>query len=194
MNKKVMGYVIAALVIGSMVVFMIRSNMNDAKPLKEVAVVDDVSIATDGETGLGQGDLAPNFSLETLDGTVIKLSDLKGKKVILNFWASWCPPCKAEMPHMQNYYKNYSEEDNVEIVAVNLTTGEKLGLKGVEDFIDSYGLTFPIPLDKEGDVMDQYQAYTMPTTYMIQTDGTIAQKIIGPMDENMIRNLVDSMD
>ncbi|QTD41202.1 redoxin domain-containing protein [Sporosarcina sp. Te-1] len=194
MNKKVMGYVIAALVIGSMVVVMIRSNTNDAKPLNDLAVADNVAVAEDGDTGLGQGDIAPDFHLETSDGTVIKLSELKGKKVILNFWASWCPPCKAEMPHMENYYKNFSEDDNVEIVAVNLTSAEKLGLKGVEDFIDSYGLTFPIPLDKEGEVSEQYQVYYMPTTFMIQTDGTIAQKIVGPMDENMIRNLVDSME
>ncbi|MBB4824496.1 peroxiredoxin [Sporosarcina luteola] len=194
MNKKVMGYVIAALVIGSMVVFMIRSNMNDAKPITDVAVADTATVGTDEETGLGQGDLAPDFSLETLDGTVIRLSELKGKKVILNFWATWCPPCKAEMPHMQNYYKNESEDDNVEIIAVNLTTGEKLGVKGVEDFIDSYGLTFPVPMDKEGVVSDKYQVFYMPTTFMIQTDGTIAQKIVGPMDENMIRDLVDSMD
>ena len=89
----------------------------------------------------------------------MKLSDLKGKKVILNFWASWCGPCKAEMPHMQKYYKKYKDNDNVEIIAVNLTKAERRGMKGVEEFIEAYGLTFPIPLDKEGTVMDALPNY-----------------------------------
>ena len=106
-----------------------------------------------------KGSIPPDFELSTMAGDVVKLSDFKGKKVILNFWASWCGPCKAEMPHMQKYYKKYKESDNVEIIAVNLTTEERRGLKGVKEFIEIYDLTFPIPLDKEGTANEDYQIH-----------------------------------
>lgn len=74
--------------------------------------------------GLEKGERAPDFTLTDLKGNTVKLSDFKGKKVMLNFWASWCPPCKAEMPYMEQIYKKYKKED-IEIVAVNLTATEK---------------------------------------------------------------------
>ena len=72
-------------------------------------------------TGFKPGDTPPDFELATLSGELVRLSDYKGKKVILNFWASWCGPCKAEMPHMEKYYKKNKDAENVEIIAVNLT-------------------------------------------------------------------------
>lgn len=113
---------------------------------------------------------------------------------MLNFWASWCGPCKAEMPHMEAYYKKYKESDNVEIIAVNMMAQERNGVKGVQDFIDDYGLTFPIPIDEDGEVMKAYKVLTIPTTYLIGTDGKVAQKFVGPMDEKTIKNLVDNME
>lgn len=197
MNKKVIGYVIAALLIGSMVAIMVNTNLKKAEPIDSSGVQIDSGTEAEvetGEVGLEQGYLPPDFELTTLNGETLKLSDLQGKKVILNFWATWCPPCKAEMPHMQNYYRNSAENDNVEIVAVNLTTGENKGVKAVQEFVDAYELTFPIPLDELGDVGDSYQAFQIPTTYMLNTDGTIAHKIIGPMDESMMEGLVQDLD
>ncbi len=193
MNKKIIGYLITVLLIGSMVVMMVKSNLDKAEPLDEYLIGPNLS-ALEDNPGLKKGDTPPDFELSTLDGDVVKLSDLKGKKVVLNFWASWCGPCKAEMPHMQKYYKKYKDTDNVEIVAVNLTTEERRGIKGVEEFIDTYGLTFPIPLDKEGTVMDAYRIIPIPTTFMIGTDGKISQKIVGPMDEKTLRDLVKNLD
>ena len=109
------------------------------------------------DIGFQPGDTPPDFELATLSGELVRLSDYKGKKVILNFWASWCGPCKAEMPHMENYYKKNKDAENVEIIAVNLTKQERKGLKGIEEFIDAYGLTFPIPLDEGGRIMDTYR-------------------------------------
>lgn len=193
MNKKTLGFIIAALLIGSMVVIMVKSNLDKPKEIDEFLIGADFS-ELDEQPGLEKGSIPPDFELSTLSGDVVKLSDLKGKKVILNFWASWCGPCKAEMPHMQKYYKKNKDKDNVEIIAVNLTTAEKRGIKGVEEFVDAYGLTFPIPLDKEGTVGEDYRIIPIPTTFMIGTDGKISQKIVGPMDEKTLSDLVKKLD
>lgn len=197
MNKKVIGYIIAVLLIGSMIAIMINTNLKKADPIETSGVLVQSGVGSEvamQEVGLRQGDLPPDFELTTVTGETVKLSDLKGKKVILNFWATWCPPCKAEMPHMQNYYKNSAEKDNVEIIAVNLTTGEHRGVKAVQEFVDSYGLTFPIPLDETGVVGESYQAFRIPTTYILNTDGTIAHVLVGPMDESMMERLVQDLD
>src|SRR5690625_3213867 len=86
----------------------------------------------DDEVGIEVGDTAPNFTLETLDGEEVKLSDYRGQKVLLNFWATWCPPCRAEMPDMQKYHE---EDDDAVILAVNLTETEKSST-GVDEFLD----------------------------------------------------------
>ncbi|WP_432357626.1 redoxin domain-containing protein [Sporosarcina sp. UB5] len=199
MNKKVIGYVIAALLIGSMIAIMVNENVKKAEPVNTSGVLIETKVEAEGNAeevsvGLNLGDLPPDFELATLDGDTLKLSELKGKKVVLNFWATWCPPCKAEMPHMQNYYRNSAEEANVEIVAVNLTDSENRGVKVVQEFIDSYGLTFKIPLDEQGIVGEAYKAFQIPTTYMLNTDGTISQIVKGPMDEAMLKTLIDDLD
>ena len=142
-----------------------------------------------GKTGVNEGDTAPDFTMNTLDGKEVKLSDYRGKKVVLNLWASWCPPCKAEMPHMQKYYEKNKDKKNVEILAVNLTTMEK-DQSNIQTFVDDYGLTFPIPLDETGDVGVTYQAFSIPTTYMIDTTGVIQKKIVGPMNEEFLSDMV----
>lgn len=187
MSKKTIGYLIGVLLIGTMVVLMIKPNTKEVEPIEQ-------AVKPVQSEGLEQWDTPPDFELTTLTGDVVKLSELKGKKVILNFWASWCGPCKAEMPHMQNYYEKNIDASDVEVIAVNMTTQERKGIEGIEDFVASYGLTFPIPLDEEGVVIDAYKVMSIPTTYMIGTDGAIAQKIIGPMDEKMMEDLVESVE
>lgn len=77
--------------------------------------------------GLEKGNLAPDFELTDMEGSPVKLSDYRGKAVLLNFWASWCPPCRAEMPHMEKLYNKYKDE-NFDILAVNLTNTEKIAV------------------------------------------------------------------
>ena len=185
MNKKVIGYLIAILVIGSMIVMTVKTNMEKNNQVQ----------SKDGERiiGLEEGNLPPDFDLTTISGDQVNLADLKGKKVILNFWASWCGPCKAEMPHMEEYYKKNKDSANVEILAVNMTNTERRGLKGIEEFIDEYGLTFPIPLDKEGKIERLYEIVSIPSTFMLGTSGEIVHKIAGPMDEKMMEELVNNL-
>ncbi|WP_232490010.1 redoxin domain-containing protein [Neobacillus cucumis] len=142
--------------------------------------------------GIQERDSAVDFQLKSLKGEVVKLSDLKGKKVILNFWATWCPPCKAEMPHMQEFY-HAQKGKNVEILAVNLTTAER-NSSNISKFVKDYGLTFPVLLDVKGKIGETYQTFTIPTSYIIDIKGIIRKKIIGPMDQEMMTELINSID
>ncbi|MFC7785908.1 redoxin domain-containing protein [Rossellomorea sp. GCM10028870] len=193
MNKRNFALAIVALLIGIFLVNFFQ-DQQEKKAREEAAQLANESMdLSNAQQGLAKGDRAPDFKLTTLDGEAVKLSDYQGKKVILNFWATWCPPCKAEMPHMQSYYENNAEKENVEILAVNLTSMND-GEKAVHQFVDGYELTFPIPMDKEGAVGDEYRVFTIPTTYMIDTKGIIQHKIVGPMNEDMMGKMVEGME
>jgi cytochrome c biogenesis protein CcmG/thiol:disulfide interchange protein DsbE len=140
-------------------------------------------------TGLAIGNAAPDFELKTLDGKSIRLSELQGQKVILNFWATWCPPCRAEMPEMQNFYEKYNKD--VEVFAVNLTSQDSRDK--VHSFIKENGLTFPVVLDEEGDVLKLYKISPIPTSYIIDSEGIIRHKYVGPMTYDQMVELTESM-
>jgi cytochrome c biogenesis protein CcmG, thiol:disulfide interchange protein DsbE len=137
------------------------------------------------------GFLAPAFSLSTLDGQEIALDDLRGKVVLVNVWATWCPPCRAEMPAMQQVYEEYGEQ-GFEILAVNSTVQDTFA--NLDPFVAEYGLTFPILLDRQGDVTRLYRVMSLPTSFFIGKDGVIREVVIGgPMDEALLRARVENL-
>jgi len=142
--------------------------------------------------GIEKGYLAPDFELQTLDGQSVKLSDFRGKRVIVNMWATWCPPCRAEMPDMQRFYEANKDKDFA-ILGVNLTSSEKQP-DNIEKFLEEFGITFPVVLDDKSAVSDRYQVVSIPTSYIIDSHGVIQQKVIGPMNEAMMEELVSSME
>ncbi|ANU13783.1 TlpA family protein disulfide reductase [Planococcus halocryophilus] len=192
MPKKIIGLVILAAMIAIVIIGAVKNNTSESDALNNMALGSDVDFLPT-EEGLAKGEKAPDFQLTTLDGEVVTLSDYQGQKVILNFWATWCPPCRAEMPHMQNYFEEQAEEANVVILAVNLTTEDK-GLKKIEDFVEEFELGFSIPMDDKGAVGSTYQAVSIPTSYMIDTKGRIQNKVVGPMDAPMMEQLVKEME
>ncbi|MBT3273531.1 MAG: redoxin domain-containing protein, partial [Spirochaetales bacterium] len=123
--------------------------------------------------------VAPDFTLENLNGEEITLSSLKGKVVLLNFWATWCPPCRAEMPSMQEMYL-LLEDENFELLAVDVQEPKKT----VADFIEKNGYTFPILLDTSGRTGAVYGARSIPTTYIIDADGFAVGFITGSREWN----------
>lgn len=191
MKKKIVGLLIVGCLVAIATISFVKNNIDEIEAFAGEQMGTDLA-SNPANEGIGKGDSAPNFTLTTLDGKEVSLADYKGKKVVLNFWATWCPPCKAEMPHMQNYYEDKAEQENVEILAVNLTSSD-VGLDKVKAFQEDYALSFPIPLDEEGVVGETYQAITIPTTYMIDTTGTIQNKIVGPMDEQMLTDYVSNL-
>jgi peroxiredoxin len=180
---------LAALLIWGIYDVMNKNNINNeavGKTNTKTEVITDKNEKI--KTGLEKGDLAPAFELTTLDGKKMKLSDYRGKKVILNFWATWCPPCKAEIPDMEKFYSNYKEK-NIAILGVNLTKAEQ-DQSAVKSFVKEYGVTYPIPLDKESSVAEMYQVSAIPTSYIIDPQGIIIQKIVGPMDFETMKSLL----
>ena len=142
--------------------------------------------------GIKEGELAPDFVLETLDGEPVHLSDYHGKKVLLNFWATWCGPCRQEMPAMQEFYDNHRDE--IEILAVNVTASEKT-VVDVQDFIDEFDFTYPTLLDKDASVSEEYQALGLPMTYFIGTDGKIqAPRKMGEMTYDYMVETMQTLD
>ncbi|UOE54036.1 TlpA disulfide reductase family protein [Cytobacillus oceanisediminis] len=141
--------------------------------------------------GLEKGNLAPDFELSDMEGNPVKLSDYRGKAVLLNFWASWCPPCRAEMPHMEKLYNKYKDE-NFDILAVNLTNTEK-NSSDAEKFVKELGLTFTIPMDVKGEAGSDYNIMAYPTSYFIDSDGVIREKVLGALNEEYMEKEIKKL-
>ena len=138
-----------------------------------------------------KGFQAPDFTLLDLDDNQIRLSDLQGKIVIVNVWASWCKPCQYEMPAMQKIHIKYSQ-DGLVLLAVNNTYQDNFN--DVLSFVQNNVLTFPILLDREGKVSNLYQVQALPSTYFINQKGIITDIVIGgPMSETLIESKILEM-
>lgn len=121
---------------------------------------------------------APDFTLPTLSGGPIRLSELRGKVVLLNFWATWCVPCRTEMPSLEALYQRYQDR-GLEVLAVNL---DMLSTAGVEAFVQEGGVTFRIALDPSWSTARNYRVVGLPTTYLIDRGGNLVVREVGERD------------
>jgi len=124
------------------------------------------------------GDVAPDFTLQDTKVKTVTLSELRGKVVMVNFWATWCPPCIEEMPSMDRLNK-FMAEENFVMLAINT---EKDGRTVVPAFLKKTPYDFPILYDDQGTVQQQYGVYKFPESFIVGKDGTVVEKIIGPLD------------
>jgi len=125
-----------------------------------------------------EGNVAPDFTLTKLDGQPVTLSNLRGKPTLINFWATWCPPCRSELPTLQAAYQKYG--DQIGFIAVDV----KEDAPTVSAFVEQLGLTFPIAIDANGSVSDSaYQVLGIPTTLFIDERGVVSKRHVGPLDE-----------
>jgi cytochrome c biogenesis protein CcmG, thiol:disulfide interchange protein DsbE len=135
-----------------------------------------------------KGFFAPDFELKTSKGETIRLSDLRGQAVLINLWATWCRPCRAEMETIEKIYQEYKDQ-RFTVLAVNLTYQDEP--LEVMPFVNEHGLTFQILLDETGDMANSYQLKSLPSSYFINRDGTIKEVVIGgPMSEALLRTRV----
>ena len=133
------------------------------------------------------GDAAPEFTITTLDGETVSLSDYRGKVVFLNFWASWCPPCRAEMPSIESLKDKMAGCDFV-ILAVNLDSGsQERIIDRIQSFVDENGFTFEVLIDNELTLAREYGIAAIPTTFILDESGVIVEVSQGPeyWDDNM---------
>lgn len=151
----------------------------------------DPTASTSRSSAPQAGFTAPDFTLTSLDGTEYTLSELKGQAVLVNLWATWCPPCRAEMPAIEKMYQEYKDRGLV-VLAVDMTYQDDP--QKVAPFAQEYGLTFPILLDQAGVVGSAYQLRSLPSSYFIDRFGIIQEVIIGgPMAEALLRTRIEQI-
>jgi peroxiredoxin len=138
----------------------------------------DSSFNLSGRPRLGKGVSAPDFALPDLDSKTVNLADYKGKVVLLNIWATWCPPCVEEMPSMEKLHQELKDED-FKILAVSIDVS---GAKAVIPFMKKHKLSFSVLTDIEGAIKSLYQTTGVPESFIIDKQGIIVEKVIGPRD------------
>ncbi len=134
------------------------------------------------------GQAAPNFTLTTLDGETVNLSDFRGKVVLVNFWASWCPPCVAELPTIHQFYQSH-QTDGFVVLAVNAQ--EDRGT--VSGFINQHGYTFPVLLDPDSVAADEYGIRALPTSFIVDKNGEIRYVHRGEIDTATLKKVVEPL-
>jgi peroxiredoxin len=141
----------------------------------------------DGAPGAGTppvgprlADVAPDFTLTSLDGAKVRLSDLRGHPVVVNFWATWCPPCKEEMPYFEQVGRKYRDEG---VVFLGISEEDA---SAIRDFVTKGGYDWTFLLDPESKAYNGYQVTGFPESYFVDKNGVLRDKVIGPMTVDML--------
>ena len=132
---------------------------------------------------------APDFTVYDAQGNAVSLSDYFGKPIVLNFWASWCGPCKMEMPDFDKAYQQLGDE--VQFLMINVTDGSRETVEIASEFIQSQGYTFPVFYDTEIDASYAYGVRALPTTYFINADGDVVTGASGAISEDILMQGID---
>ena len=146
---------------------------------------DSASSGADGK----EKQAAPDFTVYDADGNAAQLSDYIGKPIVLNFWASWCGPCKNEMPEFNE--KSIELEGKVQFLMVNMTDGSRETLDTAKAYVESEGFTFPVLYDTDIDAANTYRVYSLPTTYFIDENGGLTARASGTIDAATLQKGID---
>lgn len=197
MKRSLIAILLAAFLIGVSILTINSFNSSNSNTSLSANNTNNKNITSKDNTSTQSAEVNPSaiktkaidFKLKDLNGKELSLSDLKGKKVFLNFWATWCPPCKAEMPEIEKLYQETKDSDLV-IVAVEI--GEPLDT--VRPFIENNKYNFKVLLDPDQSVETKYNITSIPTSYFIDTEGNIVSKHVGGMNIDQMNAYIKTLD
>jgi cytochrome c-type biogenesis protein len=173
----------------------VNTTQDENKPSSSNDKVEGSSSTSNESTENGiesEKQLAPDFDLVDQYGDRHKLSDYKGKVVLLNFWATWCPPCKEEMPDIEELYKEYNlNKDEVVILGVARPGGREPDKEGISKFLKDNNYTFPTVFDESGELTNNYFINAFPTTYMIDKDSNIFGYVPGMLSKSQMKSIIE---
>ncbi|TFE19595.1 TlpA family protein disulfide reductase [Cohnella luojiensis] len=188
-------YVILGL-FASLLIFLLSPSPKVAAQALSVLLVITMIASTllhpgDGKS-IKQDQLAPDFQLTDLNGNAVNLSDFRGQTVLMNFWATWCQVCKAEMPHVEKLYQNYKDQ-GVVVLSVNVTSQER-NTQQVHSYVKKHDLGFPVVLDEAGQAANQYKVTAYPTTYLIDKSGVVRERYLGAISYESMKKIVGDVN
>jgi len=193
-NKWILPVLLAALAVilaGAGLLYGKLSPQVDAGPAIQgtdpsAVTEDDTRAEADAEAQLMA---APDFTVYDGSGNAVRLSDLQGKPVVVNFWASWCSPCKSEMPDFEAAYQDWGED--VHFMMVNMTDGGRETVESAGDFVAEAGYTFPVYYDTELDAAMTYGVNAVPATYFVDAEGNAIARAAGMLDREALQTGID---
>lgn len=194
MNIKKKDVLIAVGLVLLLVVSAIAYNALSARYQPEGApVAEPVSDESDAEapTEAAQVSYAPDFAMLDADGNEVLLSDFVGTPIVVNFWATWCPPCRSELPAFDAAYQTYG--DSIQFLMVDLTDGVQETEDGVKAFVAENEYSFPVYYNTDGSALSAYQLYAVPRTVAIDAAGRIVRSQVGAMSEEMLASLLEAL-
>ena len=191
MNKKVLILVLALVVLiaGAGIAY---NSMADKVQLDNLATRETAAAEVpEGSEAAENDNLAPDFTVYDLEGNAHKLSDFRGKPVIVNFWASWCGPCKSEMPDFEEKFQEYGDE--IHFLMVNLTDGSQETVETASAFVDGQGYTFPVYFDTDYSGAIAYGVSAVPATYFIDENGSLIAYGKGSLSQEQLQRGIDML-
>jgi peroxiredoxin len=138
--------------------------------------------------GVNEGNQARDFTLEALDGTEVSLSDFEGQVVLINFWATWCAPCRAEVPDLQSAY-DVRQDDGFVVLGVNVEESRA----AVAPFVVEFAMTYPVLLDETGEVLKMYRAIGLPMSIVVDREGLIQARHIGYLSADQLEEYLEQV-
>ena len=189
--KKGDKFVLLALVFVALMIFAVMGFRILTENYAPQGTVPSPIADADTATNNTEPTTAPDFTVLDMDGNEVNLSDYFGKPIIINFWATWCGPCKSELPAFDNMYAKYG--DDVEFIMLNLTDGSRDTVDKVKQFVSDNSYSFPVYFDTTLEAANSYGAYSIPTTYLIDDEGIPVHSQMGAMSEEQLEQLINAL-
>ncbi len=194
MKNKIILIIIGALFIAALLISVkIYGKLSDRVDMPTTTAADKITEipTTDADTEEETADTAADFYAFDFDGNKVSLSEKIGKPVVVNFWATWCPPCKSELPHFEKLYKELG--DKVEFMMVGMTDGLSETEDTVKEFVKENNYTFPVYCDSDSSAASAYEVYSIPVTLFIDKEGRLSDMRIGALSETALRNGIEKI-